>query len=439
MKHLHEIRDPIHTFLRLDRDELRVLASPPVQRLRHIHQLALTFLVYPGATHKRFEHSLGVMELATRIFDSVMRPDRVCGSPIADLVPVQDELRYWRRVLRVAALCHDIGHLPFSHAAEAELLPEGWDHERLTIELIRSDELESIWAELRPPLRSSDIIKIAVGPTKAPTELTEWETILSEMIVGDAFGADRIDYLLRDSLHSGVAYGRFDHHRLIDTLRILPRGVDGSVEPMLGVEDGGLHSVEALLLARYFMYTQVYFHPVRRAYDFHLQEFLREWRGPNGLPTDVHEHLLLTDHEVYAAMLSAERTCGSKGHIPAKRIIQRNHYREIYRRNPQDIGGHPEAADLLASGLREEFGSNAVYHYTYKDTGGALDFPVLMPDGRVESSIMHSDLLRTFPAMAVDYIFVEAGLRNEASAWLGDNRRRIIAASETGDEANGET
>ena len=76
VKNIHEIRDPIHVFIRLDSDERKVLNSPPFQRLRHIHQLALTYLVYPGATHKRFEHSLGVMELASRIYDVVTEPEK---------------------------------------------------------------------------------------------------------------------------------------------------------------------------------------------------------------------------------------------------------------------------------------------------------------------------------------------------------------------------
>ena len=142
-KNVHEIRDPIHVFVRLDSDEREVLNSRPFQRLRHIHQLALTYLIYPGATHKRFEHSLGVMELASRVFDVVTNPGNVTD-PIRDVVPELDQLRYWRRVLRMAALCHDVGHLPFSHAAEKELLPDGWDHERITREIICSDEMRSI-------------------------------------------------------------------------------------------------------------------------------------------------------------------------------------------------------------------------------------------------------------------------------------------------------
>src|SRR3989442_12977636 len=110
----HEIRDPIHNFVRVSADEIAAINSRPVQRLRHIHQLALTYLVYPGATHRRFEHSLGVMDLAARIYDVVTNPE-VVSDEIKSLLPElndRDKLRYWCRVLRVAALCHDVGHLP---------------------------------------------------------------------------------------------------------------------------------------------------------------------------------------------------------------------------------------------------------------------------------------------------------------------------------------
>src|SRR5262249_36091479 len=129
-KHVHEIRDPIHVFVRLDTDERAVLDSRPFQRLRHIHQLAMTSLVYPAATHKRFEHSLGVLELAGRVFDVVTNPANVTDD-VRNILPEisqPNQLQYWRRVLRMGALCHDMGHLPFSHAAEKELLPSDWDH-----------------------------------------------------------------------------------------------------------------------------------------------------------------------------------------------------------------------------------------------------------------------------------------------------------------------
>src|SRR6185437_10922852 len=130
----------------------------------------------------------------------------------------------------------------------------------------------------------------------------DWETLLSEIIIGDAFGADRMDYLLRDSHHAGVSYGRFEHHRLIDTMRILPRQEGDGLYFSLGIEQGGLQSAESLLWARYFMYTQLYFHPVRRIYDFHLKQFLADWL-PNGkFPVNASDHLETTDSEVLAAI-----------------------------------------------------------------------------------------------------------------------------------------
>src|ERR1039458_4598249 len=198
MKHSHEFRDPIHTFISVRTDERKVIDSRPFQRLRHIHQLALSYLVYPGATHKRFEHSLGVMDIASRIFDVVTTPENVHHDSVRNIIPDAEARSYWKSVLRMAALCHDLGHLPFSHAAEKELLPKGYDHERLTREIIYSSEMEEIWTAMTPPLRSDHIVKLAVGPKRAaPLELNTWQTVLAEIIIGDALGADRMDYLLR--------------------------------------------------------------------------------------------------------------------------------------------------------------------------------------------------------------------------------------------------
>jgi uncharacterized protein len=365
-KYFHEIRDPIHVFVRLDSDERRVLNSEPIQRLRYIHQLALTYLVYPGATHRRFEHSLGVMELATRIYDVVTNPHNVTDEVREALPELADDTArtYWRRVIRIAALCHDAGHLPFSHAAE-DLLPEGINHESISAAIIRSKSMESIWNNMTPPLRTEDVVKVALGQ-KGAKDLTfsTWETILAEIIVGDAFGADRMDYLLRDSYHAGVTYGHFDHYRLIDTMRILPpppRDKKGNaVAPELGVEEGGIHSAEALMLARYFMYSQLYFHQVRRIYNVHLMDFLRAWL-PNGkFDTSVEEHLKLTDNEVTAAIALAARDISKPGHDAARRIATRDHFRLVYERNPDDLKHNHKAGQAVYVFLRDKIGEKLV-------------------------------------------------------------------------------
>src|SRR5688572_19714274 len=145
---IHEIRDPIHVFVRLDSDERRVVDSDPYQRLRHIHQLAMTYLIYPGATHRRFEHCLGVMEVATRIYDVVTNPRNIAPyESVREILPEPGLIDYWRRILRMAALCHDMGHLPFSHGPE-DLLPKGIKHETFSLAIIRSDLMKEHWERM---------------------------------------------------------------------------------------------------------------------------------------------------------------------------------------------------------------------------------------------------------------------------------------------------
>jgi HD superfamily phosphohydrolase len=260
-------------------------------------------------------------------------------------------------------------------------------------------------------------------------KFTDWEAILSEIIVGDAFGVDRIDYLLRDSYHAGVAYGKFDHYRLIDTIRILPRTTGeerGSVEPVLGVEEGGLHSAEALLLARYFMYTQVYFHPVRRVYDIHLKDFLIKWLPEGNFTINVEELLKITDNEVLAALLEAARIEDHKGHDPARRIVKREHYRKLYEKNPEDLRINPEAGRRVFEALRSQYGVEAVRADTYTAKNSAMEFPVLRSDGRIFSSYDLSETIQRLPIASFDYVFIRPDLVNDADDWLKKNRHEII-------------
>jgi len=430
IKHVHEIRDPIHVFIRLDSDERKVVDSPAFQRLRNIHQLAMTYLVYPGATHRRFEHSLGVMELASRVFDVITKepihPD------VRNIIPAGDQKAYWRRVLRMAALCHDLGHLPFSHAAEKELLPEGWDHERITAEIIRSPEMQEIWQEmLTPPLKENDIIKIALGPkdaSKLDLEFSDWETILSEIIVGDTFGVDRMDYLLRDSLHTGVAYGKFDHYRLIDTLRILPKGEDknNSKEPTLGLSSGGLNSAEALLWARYFMFSQVYCHPIRRIYDIHLCDFLQNWLEDGRFSPKINEILKITDNEVLVGMAEAVSNYQHPAHIHAKRIITRDHFKLLYELNPIDQNKNLAPTEAVYEEAIKKFGNENVRKDTYIQKGSSQLFPVQLKDESILQSVDLSDTLSHVPVVSIGYVFVEQSHLEAAKKWFKKKRDNII-------------
>ena len=436
---LHEIRDPIHAFVRVDSSEREVVNSRPFQRLRHIQQLAMTSFVYPGATHTRFEHSLGVMELASRVYDVVTNPENVVKEVRELLEPLgnPDKRTYYRRVLRMAALCHDMGHLPFSHAGEKNLLPEGVDHEDLTLSIIQSDELADVWKSITPPVRPEDIAKVAVGPKKLrQCKFSDWETILAEIIVGDAFGVDRMDYLLRDSHHAGVAYGKFDHYRLIDTLRILPaaqrNGETKSLEPALGMEEGGIQSAEALMLARYLMYSQVYFHRIRRIYDIHLTDFLREWLTDGQFSQVVEEHLKLTDNEIMTALWNAAFNAENKGHLHARRIICRQHFKQLYDRNPEDVNINPEAGNAIAKALTNEFGERCLRHDIYRQKGGAPFFPVLMRNEMIVGSLAISKPLENVPVVSIDRIFVEREVFPKAKNFLDQRHSDIIRPEEEG-------
>lgn len=428
MKHSHEFRDPIHTFISVRTEERKVIDSRPFQRLRQIHQLALSYLVYPGATHKRFEHSLGVMDIASRIFDVVTNSENVHYDSVREIIPDAQARSYWKSVLRMAALCHDVGHLPFSHAAEKELLPEGYDHERLTKELIYSEEMEEIWKSMTPPLRADHIVKLAIGPKKAaPLELSVWETVLAEIIIGDALGADRMDYLLRDSYHAGVTYGTFDHHRLINTLRVLPKTYEESDEPALGLEVGGLESSEGLMLARHFMYKQVYLHHIRRVYDIHLKDFLSKWLPYGTFSTELLNHLSMSDVEVLAAIRAACEDQDSFLHSLARRIQSREHFRRFYEADPSDkSGGKLIPGKVIAQAAEGWFGPERIRYDYIQPKSAAPIFPVLMFDGRIESSLQRSQVLARMPEIGVDNVYCDKSIQAEAIKWCQASKDALL-------------
>lgn len=435
-KDRHEFRDPVHDFVVVSSDERRVVDSSPVQRLREIHQLAMSYLVYPGATHRRFEHSLGVMELAAQVFDALV-DHRHLTDAVRDALPgldSQQTVDYYRQVVRLAGLLHDVGHLPFSHAAEEELLPEGRTHEHLTVDLILDEELAGLLADTVPPVDAELVAKVAVGPKRWTGEpFAVWEALLSDTVTHDVFGADRMDYLLRDSLHAGVAYGRYDLHRLVQSLRILfpPDGQEedeGPSSPVIGINEGGLHSAEALLLARYFMFNQVYFHRVRCMYDEHLLDFLRAWLPRGEYPGSVDDHLDLTDSEVLAAMREQRSDPASDGHDAARRVVERDHFRRLYEPTTQDREHHLEPARAVADWASERYGAHKVRWVRKAKDPGERDFPVSKFDGTVESSLALSKPLSDLPPALYDGVFIDSQACDQARGELDDKLSEVLAS-----------
>jgi HD superfamily phosphohydrolase len=427
----HEVRDGIYGFITFDNLEKSLIDSVPFQRLRSIHQLAMCYQVYPGATHKRFEHSLGVMSVADRIYRSVFEGE--IKDDVRERIAEElgdDQRRYWRKVVRIAALLHDVGHLPFSHAAEEALLPEGWNHERLTAEIIRRSEVASHLAAIRPPIVPEDVVDLAWDVKKRLKvepgfHLSPWKTLLNEIITGNTFGADRIDYLLRDSWHAGVAYGRFDPDRLIGGLRVVVDPNHGEVA--LGLDIGGIHSAEALLLARYFMYTQVYFHDVRRVYDLHLKDFLQAWLKGNRFPADWEELMAHTDHGVLAVLWEAAAQPDHELCSLAERLMSRRHFRTVYELLATHKQRRPAVFEELLSFTRRELGEDNVRYDTYGPKSETNDFLVLTEDGSVVSSLQVSDVIARIPPIEIGLIFVPPGLKDQAKRRIDAHLLALLA------------
>ena len=200
MSKMYEIRDPIHGFIELNEWEWDIINHPAFQRLRRIRQLAWTDMVYPGATHTRFEHSLGVMHVATRLFDSLRK--RESEILTTEYLFEDAGLDRQRQIIRLAALLHDIGHGPFSHAAE-ELFPlkprstkryQHEDYSSAIIEFILHEEIQNHPLNTNNfRIKISEIINIFTG---VPIALN---TLVWKNIVSGQMDADRMDYLLRDS------------------------------------------------------------------------------------------------------------------------------------------------------------------------------------------------------------------------------------------------
>jgi hypothetical protein len=236
-----------------------------------------------------------------------------------------------------------------------------------------------------------------------------------------------MDYLLRDSYHAGVAYGQFDHFRLIQCLSILPREDKDSDEPALGLSYGGVEASEGLMLARHFMFKQVYFHPVRRAYDLHLKEFLKEWLPGGRFPTTCPEHLALSDAEVLSAIRFASQGSRRKAYKPAKRIDARDHFKLLYSALPDDrSGGILIPGEVIAEAASIEFGSEKISHDRVKPKMSVPDFPVHTHDGTIQSSLRVSEILARLPVLEVDSVYCDGTIKSEAEKWRDANKAKLL-------------
>jgi uncharacterized protein len=278
LKLVAEIRDPVHGYVRMTEVERELVDSPFLQRLRRIHQLAGSYLVYPGATHTRFEHVVGTMHVAGQIAESLVRASDMSAAEVQEV--------------RVAALLHDVGHGPFSHMYE-EVLSENnaVSHEDISQRVIMETPIHDILA--RNGFSPRKMSEFAVGRQKAKPPF------MNEIIAG-SLSADMMDYLPRDSYFTGVEYGEVDAQRVIDSLHV--------AEGHLAIDDAALYAFEALLLARYEMFKAVYFHRTVRAAELMLVRSMKLADDVLGLTdlSDLEKYLNLTDEVVLHRLLTLD-------------------------------------------------------------------------------------------------------------------------------------
>jgi HD superfamily phosphohydrolase len=274
------IFDPIHRFIELDDAELALLDAEPLQRLRRLRQLGLAYLAFPAAEHSRFSHALGALAVGDRILDALRRHDTGYFSNEADFAAQ-------RRLLRASLLLHDIGHGPFSHACEAVL---GEPHEARTRAILALPEINDALERL--DVSQADLLALIMGDPNSKYP------VLRELVSGPNLDADRMDYLLRDGYFTGVVSGQYDADQLIGSLRVYEH--EGG--PVLGVDGRGVVALESFVLARYMMFSTVYFHHTTRQFERILQGALREvWPDPRALDP-IEEFLAWDDFRALDAM-----------------------------------------------------------------------------------------------------------------------------------------
>jgi HD superfamily phosphohydrolase len=343
----------------------RLIDSPPFRRLAHISQLGLVRLIYPATNHTRLEHSLGVYLAAIEYLDRLAADERFA----ATVSPKDAEL------LLAAALLHDIGHWPFGHPIEDLGLAQLPEHEELALRGIQSDEVAGI---LRDDwqLDPADVANLVAGNAQTPAQ-----RILASILSGP-IDVDKIDYLMRDSLHAGVPYGQhFDRRRLIGSLCLNEAG------DALAITDKGKTAAEMMVFARYVMFSEVYWHHAVRSATAMLQRAFYILRSD----LDIGRMVTMTEQPWVDTMLSAGHKSAARNLLDGifgptrslyKRLAQYSYfeepqmYRRMAKRRYAELVG---VSERIAAGLSEALGEAVAPHEVLVDAPPAkleVDFDI---------------------------------------------------------------
>jgi HD superfamily phosphohydrolase len=314
-----EIRDPVHGSIQINDSEIEILEHPFFQRLRNIKQLGFSEYVFPGATHTRYLHSIGVMHVSTLVFNSLFKDQN------------SSDIKRLKETLRLGCLLHDIGHAPLSHSTESVMpnvsalkLPKQFlesvdrqaSHEDYTIKSITDSSFTSAFKGVTAEFGISPdaVAELVVGETKHP----EYFTVkginyfpLLHQLVSSEMDCDRMDYLLRDSYFCGVSYGKFDLDWIIDNLKIC---VEGN-RAFLGISERAISTFDDFLLSRFHMFMMVYFHYRAVCLEQMLLRYFESAKLEYSIPANIEAYQEHDDAYLY-------RVLKNSSNIWAKRIVK---------------------------------------------------------------------------------------------------------------------
>ena len=300
-----EIKDPVHGYVYITENEKEIIDSFPVQRLRRLRQLAGGEYVYPGANHTRFEHSVGVMYLAGRVTENPKISQRTS----------EDEAE----TVRIAALLHDVGHGPFSHVFEHLLDKLDKTHEDMSLWTIKNSELKDILNKLG--YNPGDIGKLAIGRLHKP------EKAFLDQIISSAVDVDKLDFIVRDTYHTGAEYGYIDIFRLIHALDVLDEN--------LAVDVGALSALESFVIARIESFKSIYFHRVGRAAQIMLATAMEKANEELGLMNfkTPEEYLAMDDYTVWTMLKNCEESNKIIKNLERRQMLKCAYERTFYEKD----------------------------------------------------------------------------------------------------------
>jgi HD superfamily phosphohydrolase len=345
-----DVRDPIHGAVPISSSELIVLDHPFVQRLRNIRQTGFSQLPFPGATHSRYAHCVGVMHLAGVAFDMAYRE-----------FPISEAARQnFRSCVRIAALCHDLGHAPFSHCTEFAMPPLSamaprWygpshedrraTHEDYTIAIL---ERTSLAEAIRQGFAFEARHVAALVSSDVPVDDgffvdggLDHRRILSQLISSE-LDVDRLDYLVRDSYYTGARYGQIDTTWLLTSL--MAHASDATVD--LAFDARALYAFDDFLISRHHMFLMVYFHHKSVVFEEMLRRFVTSKDAGFRIPTDLEEYLYVDDVHLEMALRQAKN-------LWARRIVERRPYRRVVEKhgNAKEVDLESEKTRLFETGV----------------------------------------------------------------------------------------